>query len=120
LGILTSYQIFYLIIGFFSKKNIYPETEIKRKYAIIIAARNEEKVIGKLIDSLNQQTYDRQLFEIFVVADNCSDDTAKVATHHGATVYERFDEDKKRKGWALEYLFEQIKKKFVNFYLSLV
>lgn len=48
LGILTSYQIFYLIIGFFSKKKIYPETEIKRKYAIIIAARNEEKAFIRL------------------------------------------------------------------------
>src|SRR5690554_116636 len=109
LGILTFYQTIYLIIGVLSKKKTYQSTNIKKKYAVVIAARNEELVIGNLIESLNQQSYDKDYYQVFVVADNCSDKTAAVARSHGAIVYERFDESKKRKGWALEYLFKQIK-----------
>jgi cellulose synthase/poly-beta-1,6-N-acetylglucosamine synthase-like glycosyltransferase len=112
LGILTFYQSVYIVIGFFSKKRKFNETEIYKKYAIVIAARNEEMVIGKLIDSIKQQNYDKDKIDIFVVADNCSDNTAKIAREHGAIVYERFDETKKRKGWALEFLFEQIKRDY--------
>lgn len=109
LGILTFYQFIYLAIGVFSKKTTFKNTNIKKKYGIVIAARNEELVIGKLIDSLKQQTYDQKLLTIFVVADNCNDKTAEIARNHGAVVYERFNNEKRRKGWALEYLFEQIK-----------
>lgn len=112
LGILTAYQFFYLVVGFFSKKKIFKDTTKINKYGIVIAARNEELVIGKLIDSLKKQTYDKNKITIFVVADNCNDKTAKVAKEHGAIVYERFDESKKRKGWALQYLFKQIEKDY--------
>lgn len=112
LGVLTFYQIVYLIIGVFSKKKVFPETNIKKNYAIIIAARNEEMVIGNLIQSLKQQNYDENKITIFVVADNCGDNTKDEALNHGAIVYERFNDSKKRKGWALEYLFEQIEKDY--------
>jgi len=108
LGILTLYQVFYLIVGVLSKKTTFKETNIKKKYGIVIAARNEELVIGQLIDSLKQQTYDQELLTIFVVADNCSDNTSTIARESGAIVYERFNNEKKRKGWALQYLFKQI------------
>ncbi|NLK12575.1 MAG: glycosyltransferase family 2 protein [Candidatus Phytoplasma sp.] len=111
-GLLTLYQVFYLITGVFSKKKSYPETNIFKKYAVVIAARNEEAVIGKLIESINKQTYDKDKIQVFVVADNCSDNTAKIARAHGAIVYERFNEEKKRKGWALQYLFDNINKDY--------
>ena len=112
IGILTSYQILYLIVGFFSKKKVFKETSIKNKYGIIIAARNEEKVIGNLLISLNNQTYDKSLYKIFVVSDNSTDNTANIARSHGATVYERFDLSKQRKGYALQYLFTQIERDY--------
>lgn len=112
LGVLTFYQTIYLIIGFISKKNVYEKTDVFKKYAVVIAARNEEKVIGKLIDSLKNQSYNKDLYDIFVVADNCTDDTARIAEEHGAIVYKRFNDQLKRKGWALEHLFEQIKKDY--------
>lgn len=112
LGILTFYQFIYLVIGVFSKKTTFKETNIKKKYAIIIPARNEELVIGHLIDSLKLQTYNQDLLTIFVVADNCSDNTASIAQKHGAIVYERFNNEKRRKGWALQYLFKQIEKDY--------
>ena len=59
------------------------------RYAVLICARNEQRVIGDLIASLRGQTYDQSLLSIFVLADNCTDDTAMVARVAGAHVYER-------------------------------
>ena len=69
----------------------------------VISARNEEAVIGNLIESLNNQVYPKNKFDIYVIADNCTDSTAKVARNAGAIVYERFNEFKRSKGYALEW-----------------
>ena len=112
LGLFYAYNVLYLILGFFGKSKTYEETDVKKKYAIVISARNEERVIGNLLDSLNKQNYDKNLIKIFVVADNCTDNTAKICRSKGAICYERFDPSKARKGWALEFLFENIKRDY--------
>ena len=62
------------------------------KYAVIIAARNEELVIGQLIKSIKNQKYPEHLIDIFVVADEASrENTAQVAAKAGAIVRERFN-----------------------------
>lgn len=115
-GILTFYNVVYLIIGFIIKPKKYKETEDFKKYGILIPARNEEKVIGQLIKSLLSQKYPGE-FKVFVVADNCTDKTAEVARKAGATVYERNDLSKQRKGYALDFLLNNIEKdyKILNF-----
>ena len=114
LAILTLYKTIYRWIGFFVKAKKFSPAPKTKKYGIVIAARNEELVIGNLVDSLHNQTYPRENFRVFVVADNCdpTDKTAKIAREHGATVYERHCPEKARKGWALEYLFDNIEKDF--------
>lgn len=82
------------------------------KYAVIIAARNEELVIGQLIQSIKKQNYPEELIDIFVVADNCTDQTAKVAAQAGAIVRERFNTDQVGKGYALDFMFHIIKSEF--------
>ncbi|HIV17248.1 MAG TPA: glycosyltransferase family 2 protein [Candidatus Alectryocaccobium stercorigallinarum] len=106
-GLLFAYQLIYAVIALFKKT---PEFTAKRlcSYAILIAARNEEKVIGNLIESILSQDYPKELFKIFVVADNCSDKTAAAAKEHGAVVYERLNGEQKGKGYALNYLLKQI------------
>ena len=74
----------------------------------MIAARNEENVIGNLIDSIKRQDYDQNLLTIFVVADNCTDNTAKIVREKGCICYERFDDINKTKGFALQFLVENI------------
>ena len=72
------YQILYLIVPFLVKRRKHAP-EKKNRYAILIAARNEEAVLPHLLDSINAQDYPRELIHIFVVADNCTDETARVA-----------------------------------------
>ena len=77
------------------------------KFMAIIPAHNEEAVVGNLIESLKQQDYNKELYDIYVIADNCTDNTAKIAKEAGAIVYERFDETKKTKGYALNWFLQQ-------------
>lgn len=81
-----------------------------KKFALVIAAHNEELVIGHIIDSLLKQNYPRDLYDIFVIADNCSDKTSKIAGKCGAIVYKRFNTKDIGKGYALEWMFSKIYK----------
>jgi cellulose synthase/poly-beta-1,6-N-acetylglucosamine synthase-like glycosyltransferase len=103
-------SMYYLCISFFGfyrkkKKNIF---EPEKSFALIVAAHNEEKVIQDIIYSLNILDYPKELYDIFVVADNCTDKTAAKAKAAGAIVYERFNKTKKGKGYALEWMFDKI------------
>ncbi len=86
-------------------------TDKKHRFIIALPANNEENVIGNLIKSLKMQDYDKSLFDIYVIADNCTDNTAEVARENGAIVYERFDETKKTKGYALNWFLDKMKDK---------
>ena len=77
------------------------------RFMAIIPAHNEEAVIANLVESLKNQNYNKELYDIYVIADNCTDNTAKVAKEAGAIVYERFDELKKTKGYALDWFLQQ-------------
>jgi len=110
-SIFSFHKLAYAIIGlFFTRK--FKEAKKKHKYAICIAARNEEQVIGNLIDSIDKQDYPKDLLTIFVVADNCTDKTAEIARKKGCIVYERFDDKHKTKGYALQFLFKNIEKDY--------
>ena len=72
------------------------------------SARNEAAVIGDLLASLRAQTYPRELLTVYVLADNCTDDTARIAREGGAVVYERFNRQQVGKGYALQTLLTHI------------
>ena len=80
----------------------------QKKFAVLIAAHNESAVVGQLIENLREQKYPAELYDIYVIADNCGDNTAEVAREAGAIVCERFDEKNKSKGFALEWMFEKL------------
>lgn len=77
------------------------------RFMAIIPAHNEENVVTELIESLKKQNYPKELLDIYVIADNCTDKTAEVARNAGAIVYERFDPSKKTKGYALNWFLRQ-------------
>lgn len=106
-----SYQFFYVIVPFIWGDKSHKNTKL-HKYAVLIAARNEEGVIAKLIESIKNQTYPSDLIKIFVVADNCTDNTASKARIAGAIVWERFNKKNVGKGYALDFLLDRISKKY--------
>ena len=108
------FQIIYIFICFLPKRK-YKEATKKNRVGIVIAARNESEIIGRTIKILQNMNYPKDKFEIIVMADNCTDNTAEVAkllsNEVKVRVFERFESDKKKHnvGWALNYLFEQLK-----------
>jgi len=106
-----SYQLLYIFVPFIRKNKPHGNTKLHR-YAVLIAARNEEAVISHLIESIHNQTYPSELIKIFVVADNCTDHTASVARAAGAVVWERFNRLKIGKGYAIDFLLDRIGKAY--------
>ena len=104
------YQIIYLIVGLVDKQRTKKAYTPKRyrKIAVLISARNESKVIGELVRSIQQQDYPKDKLHVFVVADNCTDDTAEICRRLGCTVFERFNKQYVGKGYAMNFAFEKI------------
>lgn len=102
------YQAFCIIISLLSNPVSFPDAPMDKRYAVLISARNERNVIGNLINSLHAQTYPVELIDIWLVADNCTDDTAEVARSRGCHVVERFNKELVGKGYALTYLLDHM------------
>lgn len=103
----TFYYLFLSLFGLWRKKE-GPPVAPSKQFALVIAAHNEEAVIGQLVDNLKKLDYPKELYEIFIVADNCTDNTAGIAREAGAQVFERFNRQQRGKGFALEWMFEKI------------
>ena len=113
------YGLYYVLTGVFAflkpKKDEINDAKIN-KFFIVIAARNEEKVIGNLVDSLKKLNYDKNFYKINVVVNNSSDNTDKVAKKHGANVI-KCDIPVKSKGEVLHYVFDKFKKENFDAYV---
>ncbi len=104
-------MLWHVVIAVFGCAPPKPRKKIENKtyrFAVIVCARNEQDVIGNLIDSLHQQEYPRDSFTVFVTADNCSDRTAEIAKEHGAEVYVRSDLRHVGKGYALHWTIDRL------------
>ncbi len=102
-----------IIVGNYKDKP-FPEPNVHLQIAVLICARNEEMVVGKLIDSLKAQDYPSDSFEVFLIAHNCTDKTAAVGLEHGAVVWELTQTDRPSKGTALTYAIDRIKKDYAD------
>src|SRR3569833_4510380 len=80
------------------------------RLAVVIPSHNEADVIRASLLSLARQDYDAELFDVIVVADNCTDDTAEIARRIGVTVLDRQHDALRGKGhalnWAINHLLD--------------
>lgn len=107
---LIGYSIYFftfVCIGLFSRKEMKTK-KAENRFAVIIPAHNEEEVISKLLINLKEVDYPDYLYDIFVVADNCKDNTAAIARSYNVNVLERINHLQKGKGYALKYAFHKI------------
>lgn len=110
-SLLTIHYVIFSVIGLFAVKH-YPKTDKKLRYGIVISARNEENVIGALLDSIKNNDYPQENLQVFVVAHNCDDRTAEISREHGATVYEYNNESERVLGYAYRFLFGKIQEDY--------
>jgi len=107
LTIFWAYQFIVSICSLIKFKDKPIIEEKNHRFMAIIPAHNEAAVVANLVESLKNQNYPKELYDIYVIADNCTDNTAEIAKKAGAIVYERFDETKKTKGFALNWFLAQ-------------
>lgn len=102
--------LYQLSVGLFGFRRYEVPTQCNpgKRFAIVIPAHNEERVVGQLVQNLQKMKYPKQLYDIFVICDNCTDQTAYIAKKAGAQAFERIDSRKKGKGYALSWMFNRL------------
>ena len=111
MGAVVAHFVLFGIVGLFFRRK-YPKTDKINKFGAIIPARNEEKVVAGLIESIQKSNYPQDQLTIFVIAHNCTDRTAEVARAAGAVVYEYNNPAENTMGYAFKHLFSCIERDY--------
>ncbi len=88
---MTGMMVYQLIVGLFGFKRQtkdYQDHDPESRFLVLVPAHNEERVIGDIIHNLESMDYPRELYDFYIIADNCTDRTAEVAREAGAKVIE--------------------------------
>ena len=86
-------SLWFLAVALFALKKPRPYARCapRTRFACLVAARNEEAVIGALVESLREQDYPNALYDIFVIPNNCTDNTEAAALTAGAKIFRCFE-----------------------------
>lgn len=103
------------LVGLCRGKQINNTTAKPSCFAVVICAHNEAAVIAKLLNSLRQQQYPKEHYQVFLLADHCTDGTAQAGRQFSElVVYERNDGPRSGKGAVLQWGLAKIKKQYGN------
>lgn len=88
--IMGLYGVYFAAVSafFILKRKAHPEPEHQLRFAVLVAARNEERCIAGIIESIKQQDYPQELVDIYIIPNNCTDSTAETALAAGAKLIE--------------------------------
>ncbi|MFD0714633.1 glycosyltransferase family 2 protein [Paenibacillus sp. GCM10027626] len=115
--VLVALQIFLAFVGVYQftlalfgivRKRKALKYEPQKSFAVLVAAHNEEAVVGALIENLKNLEYPKELYDIFVICDNCTDRTAAIAREHGVYACERNNPHLRGKGYAIEWMLKEL------------
>ncbi|MHA0856603.1 glycosyltransferase family 2 protein [Paenibacillus sp. CMAA1364] len=87
------------------KKQIFAPN---KSFAVLVAAHNEEQVVGALMDNLKNLDYPSELYDVFVICDNCTDSTASIVREHGMNACVRTNKNLRGKGYAIEWMLKEL------------
>lgn len=108
-GVLLAVAYTYiLVMGAVRSVAYTPGGRTRHRFSIAVPAHDEGRVIGETVATLRQLDYPADRFDVYVVADHCTDDTARVAKAAGAICFERSDGPRSGKAAALGWLFERM------------
>jgi cellulose synthase/poly-beta-1,6-N-acetylglucosamine synthase-like glycosyltransferase len=107
LAVVGLYQFVFSLFGLHRKKKMdhFPAT---KSFAVLVAAHNEEQVVGALMENLKNLDYPKELYKVFVICDNCTDSTAKIVREHGMQACERTNPNARGKGYAIEWMLKEL------------
>ena len=101
------YQFALSLAGIYKKKN-HKQYKPEKTFAVLVAAHNEEAVIGALMENLKELEYPKEMYDVFVICDNCSDGTADIVRSHGWNACERHNLNQRGKGFAIEWMLKKL------------
>lgn len=101
------YQFVFSLFGLYKKKK-KKNFEPTKSFAVLVAAHNEEQVVGALLENLKQLNYPKDLYEVFVICDNCTDRTASIVREHGMNACVRTNKNLRGKGYAIEWMLKEL------------
>lgn len=107
-AILYFHQVIYVIVGTIKTAKVKDKVFKLHTLGVVISARNESGIIANLIKSVRACDYPQAMVNIFVVADNCTDNTAQLCRDMGCIVFERNDLEHIGKGYALNFMFNKL------------
>ncbi|AIQ11830.1 glycosyltransferase family 2 protein [Paenibacillus durus] len=107
LALIAVYQFGFSLFGLRKKKKkeLFPP---EKSFAVLVAAHNEEQVVGALMENLKQLNYPKELYDVFVICDNCTDGTARIVREHGMTACVRTNNNLRGKGYAIEWMLGKL------------
>ncbi|MFQ6092052.1 MAG: glycosyltransferase family 2 protein [bacterium] len=111
---MVGYLYLLAIVSFWPQKRPKPTHPLKTEFAIIVPAQNEADTISRTLSSIHSLDYPRRLYEVFVIADNCTDETAAVVRGFGVRCFQRWDREKRGKGYALQWAFRKLAEEHVR------
>ncbi len=88
MAVLLAYNLYLSIFGFKRNPRTYERQDPKARFLILVPAHNEEAVIAEMVQSLSALDYPREMYDFYIIADNCTDRTAEIARGLGANVIE--------------------------------
>lgn len=107
LATIAVYQFTLSLFGFMKNKSRKRQSP-RKSFAVLVAAHNEAQVVGALIDNLKKLDYPKELYDIFVICDNCSDNTADIARDMGVHACVRTNSHLRGKGYAIEWMLKEL------------
>ncbi|MFB6364356.1 glycosyltransferase family 2 protein [Paenibacillus elgii] len=107
LALIGAYQLVLTFFGWYRRKNQI-EHAPQKTFAVLVAAHNEEQVVGALIENLKNLDYPKELYDIFVICDNCTDNTAQITQDMGVLACVRSNPKLRGKGYAIEWMLKEL------------
>ena len=108
---LTMATIYLLVLAaayFVIPEKKQPQMYKHNRFAILVPAHNEELLISRICESLLEIHYPRDMFDVYIIADNCTDETALISGRYPIRVLTRNDSSQTGKGFAISWAFDRI------------
>lgn len=107
LAAIAVYQFTFSLFGLHKKKN-KKQFKPEKSFAVLVAAHNEEEVVGALMENMKKLNYPSELYDVFVICDNCTDGTARIVKEHGMNACVRTNPNLRGKGYAIEWMLKEL------------
>jgi len=109
LALMIAYLLLLTGAALFAQRHTKLRQDVpSHRFLILVPAHNEERLLPSLLANLHQLDYPTTLYAVHVVADNCTDRTIELAHAGGAFAHERVDDERRGKGYALQWLMQQL------------